>query len=47
MPVDWLVDDSAFADPTALLITHDHYVTRLLHASGVALDALGVGGRVR
>ena len=35
--------ERAFADPTSLLITPDHYVTRLLHASGVPLDALGVG----
>ena len=44
VPVEWLVDDRPFADPASLLITHDHYVTRLLHASGVGLDALGVGG---
>ncbi len=31
-----LLDDEPFADPTSLLITPDHYVTRLLHASGVA-----------
>ena len=29
--------------PAALFVTPDHYVTRLLHASGVPLDALGVG----
>src|SRR6476620_11035591 len=39
----WLVDDEPFADPTSLLLQPDHYVTRLLHASGVPLDALGVG----
>ncbi|WP_311258546.1 glucuronate isomerase [Microbacterium sp. WCS2018Hpa-9] len=44
VPVEWLVDDRPFADPAALLISHDHYVTRLLHASGVGLDELGVGG---
>ena len=44
VPVEWLVDDRRFADPASLLITHDHYVTRLLHASGVGLDLLGVGG---
>lgn len=44
VPVEWLVDDRPFADPASLLITHDHYVTRLLHASGVDLDALGLGG---
>jgi glucuronate isomerase len=38
-----LLDDEPFSDPATLLITPDHYVTRLLHADGVALDALGVG----
>jgi glucuronate isomerase len=37
-----LLDDEPFGDPAALLITPDHYVLRLLHASGVTLDALGV-----
>ncbi len=32
-----------FPDPATLLVTPDHYVTRLLHADGVALEALGVG----
>ncbi|KQY25042.1 glucuronate isomerase [Cellulomonas sp. Root485] len=38
-----LLEDRPFADPTTLLVTPDHYVTRLLHASGVPLDQLGVG----
>jgi glucuronate isomerase len=38
-----LLDDVAFRDPASLFVTPDHYVTRLLHASGVPLDALGVG----
>jgi glucuronate isomerase len=38
-----LVDDAPFRDPASLLVTPDHYVTRLLHAAGVPLDALGVG----
>ena len=38
-----LVDDEPFADPVSLLVTPDHYVTRLLHARGIPLDALGVG----
>jgi glucuronate isomerase len=38
-----LLHDEPFADPASLLVTPDHYVTRLLHASGVPLDALGVG----
>ena len=38
-----LLDDAPFPDPATLFVTPDHYVTRLLHASGVPLDALGVG----
>ncbi|MDR7235019.1 glucuronate isomerase [Agrococcus sp. BE272] len=38
-----LLDDQPFRDPADLFITHDHYVTRLLHASGVDLARLGVG----
>lgn len=43
VPARWLADDVPFTDPASLLITPDHYVTRLLHASGVPLPALGVG----
>jgi glucuronate isomerase len=35
-----LARDEPFGDPAALLVTPDHYVTRLLHAHGVALDDL-------
>jgi glucuronate isomerase len=38
-----LLDNQPFADPAALLVSADHYVTRLLHASGVPLADLGVG----
>lgn len=38
------VRDDRFGDPTALLISGDHYVTRLLHTRGVDLATLGVGG---
>ena len=38
-----LLDDVPFTDPAALFVTPDHYVTRLLHATGVPLEALGVG----
>jgi glucuronate isomerase len=38
-----LLDDQRFPDPSGLLITPDHYVTRLLHAGGVPLQDLGVG----
>ncbi len=38
-----LLDDAPFSDPASLFVTPDHYVTRLLHASGVPLRDLGVG----
>jgi glucuronate isomerase len=38
-----LVDNEPFSDPAYLFVTPDHYVTRLLHASGVPLKDLGVG----
>ncbi|GAA4917254.1 glucuronate isomerase [Nesterenkonia rhizosphaerae] len=44
VPVQWIAEDINFTDPTDLLVTHDHYVTRLLHASGVELSSLGLGG---
>ena len=36
-----LLDDHPFSDPVDLLVRHDHYVTRLLHASGVPLEQFG------
>ncbi len=38
-----LADNQPFSDPASLFVTPDHYVTRLLHADGVALEDLGVG----
>ncbi|HEV2929583.1 MAG TPA: glucuronate isomerase, partial [Propionibacteriaceae bacterium] len=38
-----LLDNEPFADPASLLVTPDHYVTRLLHARGESLADLGVG----
>ena len=38
-----LLEDAPFANPAELFVTPDHYVTRLLHASGVPLESLGVG----
>ena len=43
VPPQWLADDVPFGDPTSLLITPDHYVTRMLHSRGVELGDLGVG----
>lgn len=42
VPPQWLADDISFADPTSLLITPDHYLTRVLHSAGVSLSQLGV-----
>ncbi|MEO8096031.1 MAG: glucuronate isomerase, partial [Pseudolysinimonas sp.] len=39
-----LVADKPFPDAAALLITPDHYVTRVMHSLGVDLADLGVGG---
>jgi glucuronate isomerase len=36
-----LVADQAFADPASLFVTGDHYVLRVLHSQGVALEDLG------
>jgi glucuronate isomerase len=44
VPPRWLAQDTPFTDPTSLLISPDHYVFRLLHAQGVSLADLGVGG---
>ncbi len=43
VPPRWLAEDEPFGDPTSLLITPDHYVTRMLHANGIGLSDLGVG----
>jgi glucuronate isomerase len=42
-----LATNEAFADPASLLVTPDHYVTRLLHAQGVSLEDLGIVPRNR
>lgn len=41
----WYADDDAFADPASLFVKPDHYVTRMLYAQGVPLEALGVPRR--
>ncbi len=43
VPARWLSENVPFTDPTSLLITPDHYVTRLLHANGAELSRFGVG----
>jgi glucuronate isomerase len=38
----WFAEDTPFPDPSALLITPDHYVFRMIHSAGVPLESLGV-----
>jgi glucuronate isomerase len=40
-----LAANEPFADPASLLVTADHYVTRMLQAGGVSLEALGISRR--
>jgi glucuronate isomerase len=47
VPARLLADDAPFDDPAALLISGDHYVTRLLHAHGVLLELLRPGADPR
>jgi glucuronate isomerase len=39
----WFATDEPFGDATALLLTPDHYLLRMLYSQGVALEDLGVG----
>jgi glucuronate isomerase len=38
----WFADNEPFDDPTSLLVTPDHYLTRMLYSQGVPLESLGV-----
>jgi len=40
-----LAENRPFPEPTALLVTPDHYVFRMLYARGVPLEALGLPAR--
>ena len=41
----WFADDTPFANASALLITPDHYVFRMLYSQGVPLEFLGIPRR--
>ncbi len=41
----WFATDANWSDPTSLLLAPDHYLYRMLHSQGVALEALGVPSR--
>lgn len=47
VPAEVFHTDAPFSDPAALLVTPDHYLTRLLFAAGVDLTELGVGVSTR
>ncbi|WP_092646943.1 glucuronate isomerase [Jannaschia faecimaris] len=38
----WFAENVAFSDPAQLFVTPDHYVFRMLHSQGIALESLGV-----
>ena len=38
----WFADNRRFANPTALFLTPDHYVLRMLKSRGISYDALGI-----
>lgn len=40
-----LAENAAFADPASLIVTPDHYITRMLHSQGVAMESLGISRR--
>jgi glucuronate isomerase len=37
-----LAENTPFPEPTALIITPDHYIFRMLYSRGIALEALGI-----
>jgi glucuronate isomerase len=41
----WYADNEPFSDASALFITPDHYVFRMLYSQGVRLEALGIPRR--
>ena len=41
----WFADDTPFANASALFITPDHYVFRMLYSQGVRLEDLGIPRR--
>ena len=41
----WFADDAPFSDASALFITPDHYVFRMLYSQGIRLEDLGIPRR--
>ena len=40
-----LADNAPFPEPTALLITPDHYILRMLYSQGLSMESLGIASR--
>ena len=40
-----LADNDPFPEPTALLLTPDHYIFRMLYSRGIAMESLGIPTR--
>ncbi len=38
----WFADNAPFSDPVSLLLTPDHYITRMLYSQGLTLEELGL-----
>jgi glucuronate isomerase len=38
----WFAENDPFPDPAQLFVTPDHYIFRMLHSQGIALEDLGV-----
>ncbi|MCX2982096.1 glucuronate isomerase [Halieaceae bacterium IMCC14734] len=41
----WFASNDSFTDATALFITPDHYVFRMLYSQGITLEQLGIGSQ--
>lgn len=46
VPPEWIAQNIPFTDPTSLLLTPDHYILRMLHASGHGLEEFGRDGEL-
>ncbi|HZT05056.1 MAG TPA: glucuronate isomerase [Steroidobacteraceae bacterium] len=38
----WFAENTLFSDPVSLLLTPDHYITRMLYSQGLSLEELGL-----
>jgi glucuronate isomerase len=40
-----LADDAPFPEPTALILTPDHYIFRMLYSQGISMESMGIPTR--